>query len=158
MSAQDTPKTVTIDVTNGTTVAESIARLDDAARELIATALRTHASSRNDEKILATIREVLASDFPDRTPVGVLFTPKRWADGYFLTDGHDHAEVLFTDGDSENVDFSRAFLDDVFREEFGCRGQDCVLSVDLREDGHLDLHTDGLWEDINTHFEEPTST
>lgn len=121
--------TITLDDTDHATLAASVARLDDGFRTRLARALHEVSSADNEARILRTVREVLAREYPGRPAVGVLFTVNEteYDDGYFLT---SEGLVLFTKGSVETVTFD--YINETFNEEYGRAHQDFTLAVDLR--------------------------
>lgn len=139
-TADAEPGTITLDTTDDTTLAASVAKLDSSMRHRLRRALRDTESAENDAAILATICEVLAEYAPDNPALGVVFTTMEFENGYYLTPSGD---VLFADGTTDNVDFDD--IEDALTEEHGCRGPSYTLTVDLRTgemegDDYADIH------------------
>src|SRR3954469_20645732 len=97
---------VTIDLTNSSTTAASLARLDADARETLLLAVRDAVSGDNETAILDNVRENIAVKFPwvdppaarrqsptgvlQPMPIGIVFSTMDYDNGYFLT---ENAEV-----------------------------------------------------------------
>ena len=123
----------------GIDLAAEVARLDSAERDRLARTLRDLDSEQARAAILARVREVIALEFPEAddlpAPVGVVFTPAEYDDGFYLT---DEGTVYLADGTSVPVNFPD--LDsDLFTDEFGRSHDRFSLTVDLRT-GTIDTH------------------
>lgn len=139
---------VTLDLADDSRLAAGIATLDDAARDRLRDALRDYASAEADRLIIATIRETLAREAPEQTPVGVLFTTMEYDNGHFLT---PYAEVLFDDGSVEQIDFPE--IDRALTDEYGARGANFTVAVDLRPGALTKIDGDDYNDDdIHTRF------
>jgi hypothetical protein len=156
--------TVTLDLGDEPALAASLAKLDPGQRERLMRVLRAVESNANDELILAKIREVIAEDCPwvdvtgkrrtgpdgrpvqegEPMPIGVVFGTSLYPSGYFLS---SNGEVLFDNGEVDTFDFGD--LDDLLNGEFGIRGPDFTVGVDLRT-GEID--EDDEADDIHTRF------
>lgn len=121
--------TVVLDISDDTALCDAVAALDPDLCDRIADAVDAARSRRNQAALLRLLRAELADRFPYRPLVGVLFTTDEWDEGHFFD--HGGGRVLFTDGDTDRIEFSdavRALLTD----EYGRRGPSCALTVDLR--------------------------
>jgi len=94
----------------------------------LARALRDADRVDNDAAILDAISEVLQREVLHGTATGVVFSTTEWDNGYFFS---VHGNVLFADGYVRRIDFD-SIVDEAFTEEYGCRGRDFTLAIDLR--------------------------
>lgn len=147
----EVPALVTLDLT---APFAGVDELDDGVRDRIRDALRDYASAENGRTIMATIREVLAREAPEQTVVGVVFETMEFDNGYFVS---TFGDALFTDGTTEHIDFRE--LDETFSDEFGARGSDFTVTVDLRPGTREGIDTDdyGGRRDIFERFGVPVS-
>lgn len=116
----------TVDWSQDTATAE-VAALSDTSRAVLLEALRAAGSVDADRYILAVVRDALARDAAHLDPIGVVFRTMEFDDGSYLTEA---GEVWCREQQPmEPIDF--AGLDDTFTHEFGRRGDDFALVVNL---------------------------
>lgn len=127
-------------------------QVDATVRARLRDALRDVTSAENDRRIMDTIREVLADEAPGQTAVGVVFETAEHDNGYFVK---TYGQVLFDDGTVTEIDFNE--LDSAFSDEWGARGRDFTVAVDLRPGAlcAIDGDDDGSQEDIFERFGVP---
>lgn len=124
----------------------AVTELDADTRDRLARALDAARSRDRLDGLLRLLRAELAAQRLDRA-VGVLFTTDEADEGWFFD--HVVAQVVSSDGDTDTVSFSDA-VRAALTEEYGRRGRDSVLAVDLRTgdvgddedpaEDRLDLH------------------
>lgn len=129
-TASSDPTTVTIDLTDATTLAESVSRLSPSVRERIGNAIADTDSEVRRRYMLSEIQHVLTEEAedPGRTPVAVVFTAgTEHGNGYLLSSCGD---VVFDDSSTETIDFGD--LDEMLSIEYGNVPGNYAVSVDLR--------------------------
>lgn len=94
----------------------------------------------SDAMLIQQLREFLTEEYPDHTPVGVLFEPGAEDDNgsYFGSDG----TVLFTGDHIADVTFDDA-IEEALQERWPNVGRDGRVAVDMRGEGTVTFaHTD----------------
>lgn len=133
---------ITLDNTDGVTLAASLAALDADTRAQLRHAM-TALNERDDvDRLVGLIRDTLDDrDLSGRTPVGVLFSDHDdYTNGVHL---RSQGVVLFTDGTTDTVTFENA--DDLLGDLFDSVSYDLGVTADLRT-GQL-----GSGTDLNVH-------
>lgn len=134
-------------VINWDDLAGSVSQLDTGRRMQLADALRQLQSADHDRAIVGTVREVLAQEQPDREAVAVVFSTSGWDNRYFL---ESSGLVLYADTSTDDIDIDDIDFGDiaeVFTDEFGMRGPQFGLAVNLRTgDVDTDDYIDNLYD------------
>lgn len=130
--------TLVIDTTSRATIHDSLSTVDADTRSLLRDVLTDIRSGEHEAVLLQRIREEVTQEFPDGEPVGVVFTTTAYDDGHYL--GTVSVDVLLADGRTDVMGFS-ADVEDLLADEYGKRGPDYSLAVDLRT-GKIDGEDD----------------
>lgn len=134
------PRSTTLDFTTNDSLAASIATLSDEDITRLVALLREHADRVSDRELITLLRDDLAEQFPDHTPVGVLLMPvAEDSVGSYLGSTGD---VLFDDGTEDTVDFGDP-IEEVLTTRWPNVGSQAAVAVDLRSEGTVSFaHAD----------------
>lgn len=118
----------TVDLSTEETTGDSIAALDEHARERLTAALAAFSEGRHRASVLHHIRRILDEDAPGQPAIGVVFVTENTDQGYYV---HHVGEVLFSDATTEEIDFGDDVHDGMYAL-YGAQGESTTIAIDLR--------------------------